>query len=324
MKSDKRDFVRALKENSVEGMQLIPKSDLHCHGRRSGNVSYIEKHAGVKINNPPERFSSLAHMQEWFTQEIYPYANGVEGSLKRLEGAFVQAKVDSIKVLSMSFSLGAVRTLGGIEKFIKSMNHLSSTFAPDTVFLPELALDKACDVEAIYPQLEEILAYDYFRSMDVCNNELAQSVGNFKKLFRYAKSKGLLLRAHVGEYGTADDVMEAVEELELDEVHHGIAAAESKQIMRWLEKNKIRLNVCPTSNVMLGRVKSYSTHPIRELFHAGVPVTINTDDMLIFNQSVTQEFMNLYKSGVFNEEDLNIIRLTGLEALSNKIKTVVK
>lgn len=39
--------------------------------------------------------------------------------------------------------------------------------------------------------------------------------------------------------------MEAVELLELSEIHHGIAAVKSKEVMRWLSKHKIQLNICP-------------------------------------------------------------------------------
>jgi adenosine deaminase len=84
------------------------------------------------------------------------------------------------------------------------------------------------------------------------------------------------LKAHVGEWGTADDVRHAVEVLELDEVQHGIAAAESESVMRFLADNQIRLNICPTSNLLLGRVKRLQDHPIRRLFDAGVKVTVNT------------------------------------------------
>ena len=49
----------------------------------------------------------------------------------------------------------------------------------------------------------------------------------FKKIFRKAKEKGLILKAHVGEFGNAELVRKAVEELELDQVQHGIAAANS-------------------------------------------------------------------------------------------------
>jgi Adenosine deaminase len=103
-----------------------------------------------------------------------------------------------------------------------------------------------------------------------------------------AKSKGLRLKAHVREWGSADDVWRAVEELELDEVQHGIAAAGSSAVMRMLADNHIRLNVCPTSNVMLGRVDRLETHPIRRLYDAGVKVTVNMDDVLVFGNGVSE------------------------------------
>ena len=95
-------------------------------------------------------------------------------------------------------------------------------------------------------------------------------------------------------------------------MQHGIAAANSKSVMKWLSDNKIQLNICPTSNVLLNRVKNYKVHPIRKLYDYGVKVTINTDDMLIFNQSVSEEFLNLYNAGVFNPAELDEIRQNGL------------
>ena len=134
----------------------------------------------------------------------------------------------------------------------------------------------------------------------------------FKPVYRAAKAKGLRLKAHVGEWGTADDVWQAVEELELDEVQHGIAAATSPTVMRFLADHRIRLNVCPTSNVMLGRVESIAAHPIRALFDAGVIVTINSDDVLMFGSSVSDEYLKLYDAGVFSAAELDEIRLNGL------------
>ena len=43
---------------------------------------------------------------------------------------------------------------------------------------------------------------------------------------------GLKLKAHVGEFGGAEEVRRTVEVLDLDEVQHGIAAAESVEVMR--------------------------------------------------------------------------------------------
>jgi adenosine deaminase len=122
----------------------------------------------------------------------------------------------------------------------------------------------------------------------------------------------LRLKAHVGEWGTADDVWRAVEELELDEVQHGIAAAESPAVMRFLANHQVWLNICPTSNLMLGRVESIESHPIRRLYDVGVRVTINTDDALVFGCSVSQEFLSLYSGGVLSAAELDQMRVNGL------------
>jgi adenosine deaminase len=76
-------------------------------------------------------------------------------------------------------------------------------------------------------------------------------------------------------------------------------------VMRFLADNRIRLNICPTSNVLLGRVESLAEHPIRKLYDAGVKVTVNTDDVLVFGQSVSDEFLNLYRAGLFGAAGLD-------------------
>ena len=75
---------------------------------------------------------------------------------------------------------------------------------------------------------------------------------------------------HNHGFAAADREYRAVEVLELDEVQHGIAAAESPAVMRFLADHRIRLNICPTSNILLGRVKRLEEHPIRKLFDAAM------------------------------------------------------
>ena len=68
----------------------------------------------------------------------------------------------------------------------------------------------------------------------------------------------------------------------------------------------------PTSNVLLGRVESLAEHPIRKLCDGGVKVTVNTNDVLVFGQSVSDEFLNLYRAGLFSAAELDEIRQNGL------------
>lgn len=82
--------------------------------------------------------------------------------------------------------------------------------------------------------------------------------------------------------------------------------------MRALADAAVRLNICPTSNVKLGRVNTLRDHPIRTLFDAGVRVTINTDDPLIFGCALSGEFLALYQAGVMTAAELDAIRREGL------------
>ena len=54
----------------------------------------------------------------------------------------------------------------------------------------------------------------------------------------------------------------AVECLDLDKVQHGIAAAEDPSVIRFLADNHIRLNITPSSNYLLGRVRDLRRIPL--------------------------------------------------------------
>lgn len=109
-----------------------------------------------------------------------------------------------------------------------------------------------------------------------------------------------------------------MEELELDEVQHGIAAADDESVIRFLADNKIRLNITPTSNILLGRVADMSMHPIKKFYRSGVDVTINSDDILIFDSDVSKEYLRLYESRCLTVEELEDIRINGLKPVTNR------
>lgn len=146
-----------------------------------------------------------------------------------------------------------------------------------------------------------------FYSIDLYGDEMAQPIENFVPI-----DNGLVFKAHVGEWGTAQDVVSAVNILHLQEVQHGINAVQDESVIDFLVERNIRLNITPTSNVLLGRVSDMKKHPIGQLYRKGVNVTINSDDVLIFDSDVSKEYLRLYQSGCLTAEELNDIRKNGL------------
>jgi len=87
-----------------------------------------------------------------------------------------------------------------------------------------------------------------------------------------------------------------------------------ENVIDFLSQSNIRLNITPTSNVLLGRVPNMKNHPIAQLYRKGVNVTINSDDVLIFDSDVSKEYLRLYQSECLTAEELDIIRINGLSS----------
>lgn len=279
------DLIEALETGNLEQLLQVPKSDIHNHAGRGGNIKFISERTGRHILPPPGKYDSLSHMQKWFDENIKPICGGKEGQLLRWEACFAEAKRNNISRLALSFSRLDVGLVGGMQAFIEILEKFHQEYCPNTRFEPELTYGRSSNIDAELEYIDELLEADYFYSIDICN----------------------------GEFGTANDIVEAVQVLGLQEVHHGVAAANSKEVMRFLEREKIQLNICPSSNVMLRVAKSYAEHPIQTLVRNGLLITINTDDLLIFNNSIEQEYQNLYNAGTLTGHELEKIRLQGIK-----------
>lgn len=310
---DKERFIQALEENSMELLKHIPKSDLHSHAGRGGSVSYIEDYANVKIAPPSEPFNSLSDMNQWLNDHVKIHCpSGLSGYLKRVEAAYAQAKEDGISALALSYAMDEVDAFGSVQHFISVMDGLHAKFAPDTACFPDLALGYSPDVAYELERLDDVLSARWFAGIDICNYAGRHTMKTLRRITEKAQQADVVCKAHIGEFGGCEDVLRYANELQLDQIQHGIAAADSPYVMRYLSDHGIQLNVCPTSNILLKNSKSYQSHQIRTLYDHGVLVTINTDDLLIFNSSVSQEYLKLFQAGLMTAEELNTIRKTGL------------
>ena len=307
-------FSDALKAGNVRALRTIPKSDLHNHAFAGGHRALVSEWAGRDIAPLDRPIASMAEMNVWVESRLGSLFAGPQGRLRAFEAAFVQAKYDGVTRLEIGEDVWAITLFDNdAGKLTRELIAIHARVAPEIEWIPQIGLSRHCPIDALTRWLSPFLELGTYQTIDLSGDELAQPIEHFRPLYRMAKDKGLRLKAHVGEWGSADDVWRAVEELELTEVQHGIAAVGSSAVMRMLAENNVRLNICPTSNVMLGRVDCLENHPIRKLYDAGVEVTINTDDVLVFGNGVSEEFLGLYQAGVLKADELDHIRRAGLE-----------
>ena len=123
--------------------------------------------------------------------------------------------------------------------------------------------------------------------------------GAWKEIYGKAKTNGIRRTAHAGEEGPVEYIREALSELDVERIDHGIRLAEDKDLMREVADKNILVTMCPLSNVRLRCVKRVEELPIRIFLDSGVMFSINSDDPAYFggyildNYCAVQEACNL-------------------------------
>jgi len=143
-------------------------------------------------------------------------------------------------------------------------------------------------------------------------DELVGSQADFKYSFNVAQEAGLGLTTHAGEWGGAESVRQAIQDLCVTRLGHGVQIINDPDLVTEAIEKKITLEVCPGSNVSLGIFESLSMHPVNTLLKNGLSVTVSTDDPPFFNTTMTTEYNNL--KNVFDWDE-NVFRLINQNAI---------
>jgi aminodeoxyfutalosine deaminase len=111
----------------------------------------------------------------------------------------------------------------------------------------------------------------------------------FAAVFATAKDGGLGSVPHAGEADGPESIWGALDVLQADRIRHGIRAVEDPSLVTELADRGIVLDVCPTSNLRTGVVRSLAEHPLPALLAAGIACTVNTDDPAMFGSNLGSE-----------------------------------
>lgn len=126
-------------------------------------------------------------------------------------------------------------------------------------------------------------------ALGLTGNEFDGPASSYSEAILWAKSKGVPFVPHVGEIAGPVDIWDALE-LGPSRIGHGIRSAEDPDLMKHLREHQIVLEICPTSNLRTKAVANLAAHPLRFLWDAKVPLTLNSDDPVMFNANLGDEY----------------------------------
>jgi adenosine deaminase len=162
-------------------------------------------------------------------------------------------------------------------------------------------------------------------AFDLSGPEAGNPVRNYLPALRKAKEHGLGITIHAGEGDGVHSIWQAIALGAAQRIGHGVritedCAVEGGEIVevgsvaRRVRDHRIPLEVCPTSNANTAIVDNPADHPLGMLQRAGFAVTLNTDNRLMSNITLTDEYELAERAFGFDRaifDEMNRTALTG-------------
>jgi adenosine deaminase len=161
---------------------------------------------------------------------------------------------------------------------------------------------------------------EQFRSSRVVALDLAGDEAGFPLeahigAYRFARERGLFRTAHAGEACGPESVWETLRLLEPHRIGHGTRSYEDPTLVEHLRREKIHLELCPSSNVqIIPSIATWEDHPIDRLYRAGVSLNVNTDTRMLTPTTLTGEYEGLQRAFGWGEEEFLHTNRMGVEA----------
>lgn len=136
----------------------------------------------------------------------------------------------------------------------------------------------------------------------------------FKKAFEIAADAGLGCTVHTGEHAPASRMIEAIENLPIQRIGHGVRAIDSPKTIELIIEHNLTLEVCPSSNISLGAYSSLEQHPLPKLMDAGIKLCLNTDDPPFFGTTLGEEYKRVQTAYRYTDKVMTNITAMAIEA----------
>ena len=315
-----------------ELLRALPKADLHCHldgSLRLQTILELAEQQKVKlIADTPEGLARAIHMGEKCgSLEEYLVAFDVTLSvLQTYESLYrsayelaVDAAAENVRYLEVRYSPALHQQRG-----LKMTTVLDAVLEGLRVAKRETGIKTGvliCGIRHINPSTSMRLAElaVAYKNRGVTGFDLAGAEYNFpakdhKDAFQLILKNNVNCTAHAGEAYGPESISQAIHYLGAHRIGHGVRLREDGDLLNYVNDHRIPVEACLSSNLQTGAVDSLESHPLRFYFDYGLRVTINTDNRLITDTTVTRELMLAHTACGLTLEDLTTVVVSGFKS----------
>jgi len=314
-----------------ERLRRLPKAELHCHLDGSVRPQTLLDLAAEYGKTMPAataeelrdymRVADARHLEDYLARFVTTLAVLQRGdALERVayelaedaarEGVrYIEVRYAPVLNTRESLSLegaveAAVRGLARAERdhgiigrvIVCALRHLS----------PAVSLELA-ELAAAYRGSGVV-------GFDLAGGELGHPASEHAAAFLFAREHDLACTCHAGEGDGPASVRQAIHRCGAHRIGHATRLIEDPALMEYVNDRRIPLEICLTSNVQTRVARSYESHPLRIYYDLGLPVVLNTDNRLMSDTTLTDEYVHAATHLGFTVDELGTIALTGFES----------
>ncbi len=320
--------------NVSEYIHLLPKTEIHIHAEATVSFeSYFalnrKYRADVSLKSPAD-FRKLLEMDSlemmirnfFYLQSLFRSPEDFGYVVSDVRDYALRNNIRYLELFvapSMVLKRGDVDFAGIMDPLVEGFTGIADAGGPDVRLLVDVS--RAFGFDNAAHNLSLLLDYlskhttDRVLGIGLGGQEAGNPCKVYKNVFLAARQAGLHVVAHAGEEVGPESIREAVTELGAERIGHGTSAMQDPSLMDMLKERSIPLEICPTSNVVTGKyVQRYEDHPIKQFYERGLIVTLNTDDPVLFDVELEDEYALVMERLGFGRDRIAGLLRSGIRA----------
>ncbi|MFF4129399.1 adenosine deaminase [Microbispora rosea] len=261
----------------MRDLRLLPKAHLHTHLESTVRPATIRELGG----EPPVQDRPFSDFREFADQRARVRALLRDhGHFRRIAEEFCQDEAaQGVRYAEVTFTAAAHgERLGDpdmpLEAVLEGLAAGAERYGIQTRVILDHSRRRPAD--RLWRSLKLATRHPQVIAIGLAGDE-AYPAAPFAEVFQAAREAGVHLVHHAGETAGPASVREALAVGCAERIGHGIRVLEDPDLVAELRGRRVPLEVCPSSNVLLGLVPSLAEHPLPRLVEAGLTVTLNTD-----------------------------------------------
>src|SRR5450432_400826 len=329
--------------NSGEGVQVqgqvpfevfraLPKTDLHVHLDGSLRLETILELAKAERVDLPandlvglraaigcgKNFGSLVEYLRGF--EITLRVLQTEAALERVALELAEdahrenVRYMEVRYAPMLHTQRGLKLTKVVEAVLDGLRRARETYGIKANVI--LCGIRNISAESSYQMAELAVAY---KGRGVVGFDLAGAEADFpakhhRAAFQLVRDNNINCTIHAGEAYGPESIAQATHVCGAHRIGHGCRLREDGDLLHYVNDHRVPLECCPSSNVQTGAVKDLASHPIKLYFDLGLRVTVNTDNRLITDTSVSKELYLVHTKMGVPFADIKCMILAGFKS----------